>query len=132
MENYGLNRVTLIGKVVQQPRLRYSPQGFPIAQMVLSVPDPVAPEPNRMQQVVVGLTKEEAEQAAQLLRGTLVMVEGGLHHAKPHPPEQLQLHGHTLQVLSRPRAQSEQPPTARFAQYESPAPGYTPDDELPF
>ena len=79
-----LNRVELIGRLVRDPELRYTPGGTPVCTLALMTRERVtnaAGQPEeRTEQVEVVAWRRLAETCSKhLTRGRLVHVEGRLH-----------------------------------------------------
>lgn len=76
-----LNRVVLIGRLVADPELRYTPSGLPVASMRIAVDRPKGKEATERQTDFINLVawRQRAEFAANYLtKGRLIAVEGRL------------------------------------------------------
>jgi len=76
-----LNRVVLIGRLVADPELRYTPGGVPVASMRIAVDRPKSKEATERQTDFINLVawRQRAEFAANYLtKGRLISVEGRL------------------------------------------------------
>ena len=76
-----LNRVILIGRLVADPELRYTPSGLPVASMRIAVDRPKGKEATERQTDFINLVawRQRAEFAANYLtKGRLIAVDGRL------------------------------------------------------
>lgn len=76
-----LNRVVLVGRLVADPELRYTPSGLPVSSMRIAVDRPRARDATERQTDFINLVawRQRAEFAANYLtKGRLVAVEGRL------------------------------------------------------
>jgi single-strand DNA-binding protein len=76
-----LNRVVLIGRLVADPELRYTPNGVPVASLRLAVDRPVRSQSGERQTdfINIVLWRQQAEFAANYLnKGRLAAVDGRL------------------------------------------------------
>ena len=76
-----LNRVVLIGRLVADPELRYTPNGVPVASLRLAVDRPVKSQAGERQTdfINIVLWRQQAEFAANYLnKGRLAAVDGRL------------------------------------------------------
>jgi single-strand DNA-binding protein len=76
-----LNRVVLIGRLVADPELRYTPSGLPVASMRIAVDRPKGKEATERQTDFINIVawRQRAEFAANYLtKGRLIAVDGRL------------------------------------------------------
>jgi len=113
-----LNRVVLIGRLVADPELRYTPSGIPVASMRIAVDRPKGREATERQTDFVNLVawRQRAEFAANYLaKGRLVAVEGRLQIRQwttqdGQKRQSAEVVCDNLQGLDRPREPAAQPP----------------------
>jgi single-stranded DNA-binding protein len=136
MGKYGVNKVTLIGKVGQRPELSYDGQGLPHAWLTLAITEPGpkgdATGTDETQWISLHLAGELAEtMAPKLTRTMVVYVEARLQNAQPTKAVQsLRLVAHHLLILSD--ARPAKPPFASAASAGQPRPSSEENDALPF
>jgi len=113
-----LNRVILIGRLVADPELRYTPSGLPVASMRVAVDRPRSRESTERQTDFVNLVawRQRAEFAANYLtKGRLIAVEGRLQIRQwttqdGQKRQTAEVVCDNLQGLDRPREPGAQPP----------------------
>ena len=105
-----LNRVHLVGRLVADPELRYTPSGNPVAQLRLATNEGEEPEFHQL-----SAWGKHAEFAASYLKkGRLLYVEGRLHWSSWQAADgsnrrSCEVRVGTLQVLDQRPQPSEQP-----------------------
>jgi single-strand DNA-binding protein len=115
-----LNRVILIGRLVADPELRYTPSGVPVANMRIAVDRPKSKEATERQTDFVNLVawRQRAEFAANYLtKGRLIAVEGRLQIRQWQTQDgqkrtTAEVVCDNLQGLDRPRESAAQPAVA--------------------
>lgn len=117
-----LNRVILIGRLVADPELRYTPSGVPVTSLRIAVDRPRAREATERQTDFINLVawRQRAEFAANYLsKGRLVAVEGRLQIRQwttqdGQKRQSAEVVCDNLQGLDRPREAAAPTPEEEF------------------
>lgn len=124
-----LNAITLIGRMVADPELRYTPSGLPVANITLAVDRDMARDENGNRPVDFidcVLWRQQAEFAANFLgKGRLVAVDGRLQIRPWTAPDgtrrrSAEVVANRIVALDRPRETEE--PTPQPAPEPEPEP----------
>ena len=111
-----LNRVVLIGRLVADPELRYTPNGVPVASLRIAVDRPKSQSGEKQTDFInIVLWRQQAEFAANYLnKGRLVAVDGRLQIRQWTTQEgqkrsTAEVVAQTIQALDRRREEAGQP-----------------------
>jgi len=113
-----LNRIILIGRLVADPELRYTPSGVPVASLRIAVDRPFGGQSGERQTDFINIVawRQQAEFAANYLtKGRLIAVDGRLQIRQwttqdGQRRQTAEVVGERVQGLDRPREPGAQAP----------------------
>ncbi|WP_027717109.1 single-stranded DNA-binding protein [Desulfovirgula thermocuniculi] len=139
-----LNRVILIGRVVNQPELRHTPGGSTVARFTLAVDRPLANRQGERETdfIDIAVWQRQAEVCAQYLnKGRLVAVEGRLRVRSYEDSQGIrrraaEVVAEAVRFLDRPREAQAAAGAVAGEPLDLDGPGYTEinftEDDIPF
>ena len=139
----GQNVATLLGNLTRDAELRYTPNGVPVANLSIAVNNRVKDE-EVVSYFDITVWNELAEQAAELKKGTPILVEGPINNESWTDKEgnmryATRFEAFSLNVIRRPAGAGKtddpaerQPNPKDLAPASDPLDEFPPEEDLPF